>query len=163
VITDRLVIRAALPPDTDAVLATVDDEVITANSFPPAYLATLNRIVALGAGSRLLRVICLRGSGEIIGVIQPYSLEQMATDRSHIGMWLGPHARRQGYGREALRGYVADAHERGHRVVVATTHPDNAAVCHLLESEGFVETARHEPDAEAGRPHATISYEHVVT
>ena len=159
-ITDRLVIRAALPPDTDAVLATVDDEVITANGFPPEYLTTLNRIVSLGAGSRLLRVICLRGSGEIIGVIQPYSPEQLATDRSHIGMWLGPHARGQGYGREALRGYVTDAHARGHRVVVATTRPGNAAVRHLLESEGFVETEPIEHRGEEDPSEPSVCYEH---
>ena len=104
--TRRLILRPPVPSDAEAIQRHVSERRVaeTTALIPHPYpdggaLDWIRRVeVARQAGDRHDFVICLRGSGELIGVI---SILQDPDDVA-LGYWIGVPHWRQGYASEAL-------------------------------------------------------------
>jgi RimJ/RimL family protein N-acetyltransferase len=135
--TERLVLRRSRPRDAAGYGATVDDEVVEANGWPSGMReAAMEAIATRGVGRLASEVVITHGkTGELLGAM---SID--CTDEDHttceLGWWLGPGARRQGYGTEAVRAVLPALQAAGvHRVRIGTS-PDNLAVQRIAQRVG---------------------------
>ncbi|HEX3425726.1 MAG TPA: GNAT family N-acetyltransferase [Acidimicrobiales bacterium] len=145
--TERLVLRPATVDDLDALVATVDQEVIRWQGYP-SEPAQLRKFIDnwLRSEKRMPTyrhwIICDRATSDVIGSRSLWPAG--GTHRTcETGSWLGPGWRRHGLGVEELtavlqfvEGYLS------YTTVVAGTEATNLAARRQYERCGFVVVAR---------------------
>ena len=168
-LTDRLVIRTLVRSDAPAVMATIDQVVEDTNGWLPQTKHDL--VGAIEAGwAHGHRAICIRSSGEVIGVVQVYSLAQiqayrlaqMAVDQCQIGFWIGAPHRQQGYATEAVAAFVDHLHGLGMRSVHASTATTNEPVRLLLARVGFEPAPPRQHTLPNGEVLDALDFRHVA-
>ena len=137
VVTERLVIRAAFPSDMDGLAVALKSEPAAAVPWDDEWVRQMQRIVGGGAGVKLLKVICERGSGTIVGLLWERSADQLSTERVHLMLWTASAHDADGYFGEVLAGYVPRLHERGFRSVCCEVIDDTDQGRALLQAAGF--------------------------
>jgi RimJ/RimL family protein N-acetyltransferase len=160
--TERLILRVA---SLDALQATIDGNIETVASHlqlnvPPDWLdqhwiAQLRfdqwqQNPAYGPWS--VRAIALKDTLEMIGYINchaspdPTFMEGKAPNGVEIGYMLFEPWRRQGYGREAIAGFMQWAKVHGVDSIVLSISPGNEASLALAQSFGAVQIGSHVDD-----------------
>jgi ribosomal-protein-alanine N-acetyltransferase len=144
--TERLVLRAVTPADTDAMYRIMSDPRVvhffgTAPMESPEKAAErIARIEASFAEQEGIRwAITRRGSDELLGTCGFWRLFKPHF-RAEIGYELAPEAWGQGIMPEAVAAALAFGFSKmGLHSVEANIHPDNAASRRVLEKLGFVQ------------------------
>ena len=136
--TARLVLRARVPDDADALFAAMSDvETMRWWSHAPveSVAALRERYVAANGGAWRTWAVTLAGDDTAIGFV---AAGEKRTAVAEIGYLLVPAAQRRGYAREAVRAVIEQLFAEGYRRVFADTDPENAGSNQLLESLGFM-------------------------
>lgn len=144
--TERLVLRRPARQDSVAFAATVDAETIEANGFTEAQVRRDIEYMRLGIGDPhdAALLVTVRSTGTVIGHVGVYAPHDDEDDW-HLGWWIGPGFRGQGYGTEALRAVLAAVHATGVQRVIVGTATDNLAVHRVLDKLGahHIDTRPH--------------------
>lgn len=157
--TERLVLAPLHPEDAPALAALGNDlsvaRMLMSVPHPFGPEDALRRILRSRHAARPGFRAGIRRDGALIGEIamSPDEAAPGAGPDCEISYWLGSVHHRQGYGREAVAAFVADARRRFGLVQArAEAWADNAASIALLESLGFVRTGETAPDTSPLRP-----------
>lgn len=142
--TERLTLRPVDTNDLPDLLAVNGDDEVTAFLPYPTWrglddaAAWLARMLALGeSGTGRQLVLERRSDRRVIGSLLAFRYEA-ASARLELGYVVGRAHWRQGYAREALRGFIDHAFaDLGLRRLEAEVNPANLASCRLLTSIGF--------------------------
>ena len=137
VVTERLVIRAAFPPDMDGLATALKAEPAGATHWNDDWVRHMQRLVGGGAGAKLLKVICERGSAHIVGFLWERSVDQLSADRMNLMLWTASAHDDDGYFAEVLAGYVPWLHGRGFRSVCCEIVGDQHTERAILLAAGF--------------------------
>ena len=135
--TARLVLRARVPDDAEALFAAMGDAAaMTWWSHAPAesVAALRERFSAHDGGNWRTWAITRAGDDAAIGFV---AAGEKRAGVVEIGYLLVPAAQGRGYAREAVGGVIDRLFAEGYRRVFADTDPDNAGSNRLLESLGF--------------------------
>jgi RimJ/RimL family protein N-acetyltransferase len=143
VLAEHLYLRPAAMHDHEALIATVDDEVIRWQGFPAdkrRLRRQLKRSIERSLGNPYFEdwVICDLASGEIIG---ERTIAHVADREStcETGSWLAGGWRVRGLGTEELRAVLQfTAEHLGYNTVEAGTESTNAAALRQYQKCGFV-------------------------
>ncbi|EJL20790.1 acetyltransferase, ribosomal protein N-acetylase [Caulobacter sp. AP07] len=137
--TPRLLLRRAEEGDLSALHGIMSDPVAMKYwSTPPHVdLDVTRRWLAsmIEAPAEISDDYIVERDGQVIGKLGAWRLPE-------IGFLLSRAAWGQGYGREALRAFIAHAFAGRTDHLTADVDPDNAASLALLAGAGFVETGR---------------------
>ena len=135
--TERLVLRWKRRSDAAGYAATVDAEVVRVNGWTDANVEEGRAHIAARhvVHHSAMALMTARGSGDVLGVIWANRVDcgRMSCE---IGWWTGPHARRAGYGSEAVVAVVAALHAAGIGRVWIGTAPENQAVQRIANRTG---------------------------
>jgi RimJ/RimL family protein N-acetyltransferase len=128
--TERLVLRRVTPADSPGLSLTMDALMLTTNGWTAQHASNFLAQAATLAAHGLVSTqaaITNRTTGDILGEI---GCRNVDLDRRscEVGWWIGPAARGQGYGTEAVTAMVRALHDVGIRRIWIGTAPDNVAV-----------------------------------
>ena len=141
--SERLFLRPGWPEDTEELLALIDDaEAVRNLSGKPWPFAA---DTAPRPGRRPLPRYCVTlPSAEGTRLIGSIGLSRAAED-VELSCWIARAFWRQGYGTEAARAILAQAHALGLRRIVAYRFVDDPASDHMLVKAGFTSTGSVQP------------------
>lgn len=134
---ERVLLRRCRRRDVAARLATVDDEVVITNGWPEGLREESGRLLRVPGNWRLVDEVLItdRRTRSVVGVLSVEAIDEDARS-CELGWWVGPGARRQGYGTAAVQLALQALHGAGiHQVRIGTSR-DNVAVQRVLERVG---------------------------
>ncbi|WP_277978733.1 GNAT family N-acetyltransferase [Sphingomonas phyllosphaerae] len=135
--TARLVLRARVPDDAEALFAAMGDATaMTWWSHAPAesVAALRERFIARDDGSWRTWAVTHADDDVAIGFV---AAGEKRAGVVEIGYLLVPAAQRRGYAREAVGAVIGQLFAEGYRRVFADTDPANVGSNRLLEALGF--------------------------
>jgi ribosomal-protein-alanine N-acetyltransferase len=135
--TARLVLRARVPDDAEALFAAMGDAAaMTWWSHAPAesVAALRERFIARDDGSWRTWAVTHADDDVAIGFV---AAGEKRAGVVEIGYLLVPAAQRRGYAREAVGAVIGQLFAEGYRRVFADTDPANVGSNRLLEALGF--------------------------
>jgi ribosomal-protein-alanine N-acetyltransferase len=135
--TARLVLRARVPDDAEALFAAMGDpKTMTWWSHAPigSVAALRERYAEPVTNSWRTWAVTRVGEDVAIGFV---AAGEKRAGVVEIGYLLIPAAQGQGYAREAVRAVIEQLFAEGYRRIFADTDPENVASNRLLESLGF--------------------------
>ncbi|TCP35020.1 RimJ/RimL family protein N-acetyltransferase [Sphingomonas sp. BK235] len=135
--TARLVLRARVPDDAEALFAAMGDAATMTwwSHAPVESVAALRAYLAeRDNGSWRAWAVTVAEDDTAIGFV---AAGEKRPGVAEIGYLLVPAAQRRGYAREAVGAVIGRLFAEGYRRVFADTDPDNVGSNRLLESLGF--------------------------